>query len=270
MFGVIDGADEIPAYIDRIAFLDANYNFDAAKHTEKLERWLKGDDASGGLWSSLRRSGNHAQRQEGSRPPAARIGPPAACAMPWARCFRSPKRPTRRFRKSIGLDGRIHFFVHPNPQNKILHTVLVGEMNGLVHAATLGTPRRKVGQIWWAARVHEMGASRADGAVKPARPAIALRKLHRRYKLRRAREDESTISSRRSRSRSCRRGRRMRSVDRSSSKVSQGLRSTDREAAIQREISAGNFPDFLRQFKVGADCRHDQGRRTRTSRPRSK
>ena len=36
MFGVIDGSDEIPAYIDRIAFLDANYNFDAAKHTRKV------------------------------------------------------------------------------------------------------------------------------------------------------------------------------------------------------------------------------------------
>ena len=44
------------------------------------------------------------------------------------------------FQETTGLDGRIHFYMHPNPQNKILHTVLVGEMNGLVHVATLGTP----------------------------------------------------------------------------------------------------------------------------------
>ena len=31
MFGVIEAADEIPGYIDRIAFLDANYDFDGAK-----------------------------------------------------------------------------------------------------------------------------------------------------------------------------------------------------------------------------------------------
>jgi hypothetical protein len=31
-------------------------------------------------------------------------------------------------------------FVHPNPENKILHTALVGDMNGLLHVATLGTP----------------------------------------------------------------------------------------------------------------------------------
>src|SRR5204863_5064824 len=47
------------------------------------------------------------------------------------------------FQDTRGLDGRIHFFVHPNPQNKILHTILVGEMNGLVQAATLGTPNEE-------------------------------------------------------------------------------------------------------------------------------
>ena len=44
MFGVIEASDEIPNYIDRIAFLDANYSFDAALHAAKLERWLNGDD----------------------------------------------------------------------------------------------------------------------------------------------------------------------------------------------------------------------------------
>jgi hypothetical protein len=44
MFGVIDASEIIPDYIDRIAFLDANYAFDAAPHATKLERWLNGDE----------------------------------------------------------------------------------------------------------------------------------------------------------------------------------------------------------------------------------
>ena len=50
---------------------------------------------------------------------------------------------TPTFKETIGLDGRIHFYVHPNPANKILHTALVGEMNGVVHAGTLGTPQEE-------------------------------------------------------------------------------------------------------------------------------
>ena len=50
---------------------------------------------------------------------------------------------TPPFHETTGLDGRIHFYVHPNPENKILHTALVGEMNGLVHIATLGTPHEE-------------------------------------------------------------------------------------------------------------------------------
>ena len=44
------------------------------------------------------------------------------------------------FRETLGLKERIHFYVHTNPGNKILHTALVGDMNGLVHVQTLGTP----------------------------------------------------------------------------------------------------------------------------------
>src|SRR5439155_2281241 len=35
------------------------------------------------------------------------------------------------------VDGRLRFILHRNPENKILHTALVGEMNGLLHALTL-------------------------------------------------------------------------------------------------------------------------------------
>src|SRR6185436_16789676 len=43
------------------------------------------------------------------------------------------------FLRRSGLGGQIELFIHPNPGNKILHTALVGEMNGLLHGLTLGT-----------------------------------------------------------------------------------------------------------------------------------
>jgi hypothetical protein len=38
-----------------------------------------------------------------------------------------------------GLSGRVEFCIHQNPANEILHTRLVGEMNGFLHAMTLGS-----------------------------------------------------------------------------------------------------------------------------------
>ena len=37
-------------------------------------------------------------------------------------------------------DGRLITLVHPNPDNIILHTRLVGEMNGLLYVLTVDTP----------------------------------------------------------------------------------------------------------------------------------
>ena len=43
------------------------------------------------------------------------------------------------FERYTGPNGQIEFFIHPNPKNKILHTALVGEMNGLLLGLTVGT-----------------------------------------------------------------------------------------------------------------------------------
>ena len=40
MFGFIDGQDSLPSWLERIAFLDANYNFEY-QHGEKLVKWLR-------------------------------------------------------------------------------------------------------------------------------------------------------------------------------------------------------------------------------------
>src|SRR5690606_33181627 len=44
----------------------------------------------------------------------------------------------------LAFSYHVHFLklllVHPNPDNRILHTALVGEMNGFLHALTVGNP----------------------------------------------------------------------------------------------------------------------------------
>jgi hypothetical protein len=222
VFGVIEGSDEIPASIDRIAFLDANYSFDAKMHAEKLQRWLSGDASrrltvlayddreimldgkkvvgpTGGTWRATGRMrdalGERFLLTEAIHPP---------------------------FHETTGLDGRIRFYVHPNPEIKILHTVLVGEMNGLVHVATLGTecegkwgtfggPRAYTQWVQPEPMPSEPAQSRHPAL--PSRPADAI-------------GGNEFIKS------------------------LEGLSLDDREAAILREITSGNFPNFLRNFKT--------------------
>ena len=163
-------SDEIPAYIDRIAFLDANYNFDATQHTGKFERWLKGDDARRLVVIAyddreITLNGKKVLGPTGGTYRATgRMRDALGKVFPLAQTTNPP------FQETTGLDGRIHFFVHPNPQNKILHTVLVGEMNGLVHAATLGTANEeKWGRFGGPQSVHQMGASRTNANRKATR-----------------------------------------------------------------------------------------------------
>jgi hypothetical protein len=148
LFGFINSADAIPDWIDRIIFLDANYSYDdEQKHGDKFLAWLKGnksrrlvviayDDreitldgkkvvsdtggtfrATGRMRTRLEKDLTFADQQAGD------------------------------FKTATALDGRLVLHVHPNTQNKILHTVMVGEMNGLLEALSLGTDRRSWGTL---------------------------------------------------------------------------------------------------------------------------
>ena len=144
MFGFIEAADVIPAFVDRIAFLDANYSFDADKHGDKLLAWLRGD-ATRRLSviayddRNITLNGKLVVSKDGGT-------------------FRATERMAAAFGKTValtegksgefitrtGMDGRLTLSVHPNPANRILHTALVGEMNGLLNVLAhhaLGGPR---------------------------------------------------------------------------------------------------------------------------------
>jgi hypothetical protein len=252
MFSVIEAGDEIPPYIDRIAFLDANYNFDAAQHAGKFERWLQADNTRRLIVLAyddrdITLNGKKVVGPTGGTYRATgRMRDALGKAFPLTMMTNPP------FQETTGLGGRIHFFVHPNPENKILHTVLIGEMNGLIHAATLGTANEeKWGHFGgpraytkWVQPEPTPGPQKKPSAEPPksagtpsATPNIEATPLnHNRLKT----VHQPQFPPR--------------PTDAPGGaafmKRLEKLSPNDREAAIRREITRGNFPDFLREFKV--------------------
>ncbi|QDT56039.1 hypothetical protein Pan44_40890 [Caulifigura coniformis] len=171
LFGFINSAEAIPGWIDRIVFLDANYSYDdEQKHGDKLLAWLRGD-ASRRLIviayddREIVFDGKKVVSETGGT-------------------YRATGRMRTRFEKDVSfteqkagdfntasaLGGQLVLHVHPNPHNKILHTVMVGEMNGLLEGLSSGTDRRGWGSLA-APRAYQEFVQPAPGI--PARPAGA-------------------------------------------------------------------------------------------------
>ena len=121
--GFLNAHDAIPAYVDHISYLDSNYSYsDAEKHGDKLIAWLKGDESRK---LAVIAYDDREITLEGKKV----VGPDGGT-------FRATCRMTARFEKDFllpeskdgdvvtrtGLNGRVTFRVHTNPQNKILHT----------------------------------------------------------------------------------------------------------------------------------------------------
>ena len=138
IFGFLNASAEIPLEVTRIAFLDATYGYDTERHNLKIANWLqrpgtslcvlayKDDDvtlngkrivsATGGTWYRSR-----LMRDD------------LAASFPFTETTEND------IVRVISTDRRIHFLLHTNPANKILHTVQV-EKNGLIHSLLSGTP----------------------------------------------------------------------------------------------------------------------------------
>lgn len=249
MFGVIDGTAEIPAYIDRIAFLDANYNFDAKKHAEKIERWLKGNDARRLIVVAYDDREITYNGKKVNPPTGGTYRATGRMRDAFGTVFPLTDASSPPFEKSIGLKGRLVFFVHPNPENKILHTVLVGDMNGLVSVATLGTSKEKSVPFAKPRAYTKYVQAEPTPGGPPAKPVATTsakavttpmpsdavktfdRHLPSKPQPQLPPQSKSAISGS--------------EFIKSVASVSK----QDREAAIEREILAGNFPNFLREFK---------------------
>jgi hypothetical protein len=152
-FGFLDGTKEIPAWVDRIAFLDSNYAYDKAKsHDEKMLKWLHSApdhylcvlayhdsialldgktfvSERGGTWGR-----SHAMIADFES-----LSLKAEVDDEWER-YRA-------------LNNRLQFLLKRNPAKAILHTVQI-ERNGFIHAILSGIPAEEKEYQYFGERVY--------------------------------------------------------------------------------------------------------------------
>ncbi len=155
IFGYLNAIEEIPADIVRIAFLDSNYAFDAARgHATKLARWLE---------SSERRvlcvfAYNDAVALLDGKPFVSAEGGTwgrSQAMLTTLSAFLTFNSRTNDagLETHWGLDGRVRFLLKENSERKILHTVQV-ERNGFIHALAIGTPDENRGYEYFGERAY--------------------------------------------------------------------------------------------------------------------
>jgi hypothetical protein len=215
IFGYLNAHPVIPASITRIAFLDANYSYDDATHGPKLRDWLAADDSRHLIVIAY-------DDREITLNGKKVVGPTGGT-------FRATQRMIQRFKNekdwsqttqgpfthSTAFAGRLQLFVHKNPENKILHTALVGEMNGLLQALTVDTALEKT----WGT----FGGPRAYVDCISPTPIL---------------DHQPTIPPRPAGA----------PTGSAFLKQIESLSPQDREAAIVKELRSGNVPPFLRRF----------------------
>lgn len=225
LFSYIDGGDAIPPAVTRIAWLDANYSYNDPEHHHggKLLAWVKGDPDRHLVViayddRNITLNGKKVVSETGGT-------------------YRASHRMLDRFKSDVpleqtksgdierisGLDGRVVFQIHGNPENKILHTVLV-ERNGLLEVLTLGTPQHdKWGGTFWGDRAY----------TKFIQPAPATQPTTKRVNA-----STSTIPPRPDKA----------PGGKAFAESIADLPPKAREAAVVQEILRGNIPVFLRQL----------------------
>jgi hypothetical protein len=212
LLGFVDGGEEIESAIESLIFLDANYSYsDADRHGDKIVAWLK-----------QRRSHRLVVLAYDDR--KVTLDGKPVITNPDGGTFRATDRMAAsfaargielaestagEFRIREGSNEQVMLLVHTNPRNRILHTALVGEMNGLLRGLS-----NDAGTEPWG----KLGGPRAY--AKSIQPAPSIPK----------RPDGAPGGK-------------------VFFKTLEPLGREEREDAIAREIIRGNIPDFLRAFK---------------------
>jgi hypothetical protein len=155
IFGYLNSVAAIPGDIGRIAFLDSNYAYDAARgHGEKLAAWLKASDSH---YLTVLAYDDAAALLDGKPFVSAEGGT-------WGRSHAMLKDLGAQFAftsrtNSNGLElysaqgGRVQFLLKENPGREILHTVQV-ERNGFIHCMLSGTAAEGKGYEYFGPRAY--------------------------------------------------------------------------------------------------------------------
>lgn len=216
LFGFVNGGAEIPDRVDRLAFLDANYAYSDENHAAKLLAWLGKE---------------HARRLLVVAYDDRRIMLDGKLVVsPTGGTYRASQRMLDRFRKEGPVDethtgprrsyraqrGQAQFWIHENPEDKILHTAMVGEWNGLLHVLTVDTPE-----------AGRWGSFDAPRAYTPWIEPVSTAKPDPELGLERSGEAVGGAAL---------------------LQKTEGMKLQEREQLLAAELLAGNIPAFLRRF----------------------
>jgi hypothetical protein len=214
MFGFLNSYTEIPSFVERIAFLDSDYNYDDS-YAPKFINWLK---SSSNNYLSVLAYNDSIALYEGQPVVSATGGT-------WYRSKMMVQRLKKDFTftesiddifwKYSALNGRVKIILKTNPDRKILHTVQV-EMNGFIQSIVSGTPQEEKGYVYYTAgRIYasfvQPGLTMLNALIPPRPPNSMTGSQFMNSIL--------------------------------------NMNFTQREPLILSEIKKGNIPDFCRNFK---------------------
>lgn len=227
--GLIEAVDAIPGTIERIAFLDANYSYSDQKHADKLLAWLNGSPSRRLIVIAyddreIMLNGKNVVGPDGGTFRATdRLLARVRKECPLTESELGP------FRRTTALDGQVQVFIHPNPENKILHTALVGEMNGLLQSLTVAGPRENAWGRFGGPRAYTACVQTVPFTEPMLPTAVVANDVPGRSLPLPPRPADAVTGSEFYRQ--------VADLDR-----------TTREAAVVREITRGNIPEFLRRL----------------------
>lgn len=229
IWGWMNAHEKLPPSVTRIAMLDANYSYsDQLSHGDKILTWLRASPSARFLVVAyddrrVELNGKRVVDDDGGT-------------------YRATLRMIQRFEKELPdqsgtladmqsdsfLDERILLLRHPNPQNKILHTALVGELNGFAFASL------------WADKDDSTDLLRGPRCYEDQIDSVPLRDPNRNF-ARRAVETSSRQLALPARAPNAETGtafiHRVSKLDRAA-----------REQAVTQAILSGNVPTWSRQL----------------------
>lgn len=156
IFGYIDHFETIPNEVERIAFLDSEYGYDAEKaHDKKLAQWLKASEQHFlGVFAyhdsvALLDGKTFVSEESGTWGRSHALLKDLQAAFP----FETTNLGEMEIDRS--LNGRAQFFLRENPTRAILHTTQV-ELNGFIHSLLLGTADESKGYVYFGSRAYSL------------------------------------------------------------------------------------------------------------------
>jgi hypothetical protein len=154
-FGYLNGVTQIPADIERIAFLDSNYAYDSAKgHGSKLVAWLAASNThhlnviAYEDYIALLDGKTFVSEQGGT------WGRSRAMLADLSNHLAFTSETDAEWERHTALDGRVKFLMRKNPEKAVLHTRLV-EFNGFIHAVLIGTAFENQGYVFFGPRAYQ-------------------------------------------------------------------------------------------------------------------